>query len=49
MKIALISCTCPVCQIMYEKMKNRDEVLSTTPSGYSSTIKIRYYLRNRYL
>ena len=33
-----------VCNIMYEKMGARDKVLHTTPSGYSSTIKIRYYL-----
>lgn len=34
-----------VCRIMYEKMKQGDELLHTTPSGKSSTIKIRYYLR----
>lgn len=33
-----------VCRIMYEKMKTGDEILHTTPSGSSSTIKIRYYL-----
>jgi hypothetical protein len=32
---------------MYEKMMPGDEVLHTTPSGKSSTIKIRYDLRNR--
>jgi len=36
-----------VCKIMYEKMLPRDEVLHTTPSGMSSTIKIRYNLRDR--
>lgn len=36
-----------VCRIMYDKMIYGDEVLNTTPSGFSSTIKIRYYLRNR--
>jgi len=36
-----------ICRIMYEKMMPGDEVLHTTPSGYSSTIKIRYDLRNR--
>jgi hypothetical protein len=33
-----------VCRIMYEKMIPGDEVLHTTPSGKSSTIKIRYNL-----
>ncbi len=36
-----------VCQIMYEKMQTGDEILHTTPSGKSSTIKIRYRLRGR--
>jgi hypothetical protein len=36
-----------ICRIMYEKMMPGDEVLHTTPSGKSSTIKIRYDLRNR--
>jgi len=36
-----------VCRIMYEKMMPGDEVLHTTPSGKSSTIKIRYYLKQR--
>ncbi|MDK2986613.1 MAG: hypothetical protein PWQ96_2257 [Clostridia bacterium] len=36
-----------VCRIMYEKMMPGDEVLHTTPSGQSSTIKIRYYLKQR--
>ena len=36
-----------VCRIMYEKMSPGDEVLHTTPSGKSSTIKIRYYLEKR--
>ena len=34
-----------VCRIMYEKMKSGDKVLHTTPSGLSSTIKIRYNLK----
>ena len=33
-----------VCLAMYECMQNNDEVLSTTPSGYSTTITIKYYL-----
>jgi hypothetical protein len=33
-----------VCRIMWEKKKAEDKVLSTTPSGKSSTIRIRYYL-----
>jgi hypothetical protein len=33
-----------ICRIMYEKMNTGDQVLKTTPSGMSSTIKIRYYL-----
>lgn len=36
-----------ICRIMYEKMMPGDEVLHTTPSGKSSTIKIRYDLRTR--
>jgi hypothetical protein len=36
-----------VCMIMYEKMLPGDDVIHTTPSGFSSTIKIRYYLKNR--
>lgn len=36
-----------VCGIMYKTMRPGDEILHTTPSGQSSTIKIRYYLRNR--
>lgn len=34
-----------VCRIMYEKMQAGDKVIHTTPSGMSSTIKIRYYLK----
>ena len=34
----------PVCDVMYQKMKEGDEILHTTPSGKSSTIKIRYYV-----
>jgi len=37
----------PVCIVMYEKMNPGDEVLHTTPSGKSSTIRIRYYLGRR--
>ena len=37
----------PVCIVMYEKMISGDEVLRTTPSGKSSTIRIRYYLSRR--
>jgi len=33
-----------VCNVMYQSMGPNDEILHTTPSGYSSTIKIRYYL-----
>ena len=36
-----------VCGIMYKMMLPGDEVLHSTPSGQSSTIKIRYYLLNR--
>lgn len=36
-----------ICRIMYEKIMPGDEILHTTPSGKSSTIKIRYDLRNR--
>ncbi|SFQ05112.1 DUF6884 domain-containing protein [Caldicoprobacter faecalis] len=36
-----------VCSAMYQKMMPGDKVLHTTPSGKSSTIKIRYYLENR--
>ena len=36
-----------VCNAMYKKMIPGDEVLHTTSSGYSSTIKIRYYIKNR--
>lgn len=36
-----------VCRIMYEKMMPGDEILHTTPSGKSSTIKIRYALKIR--
>ncbi len=33
-----------VCRIMYEKKQARDEIMHTTPSGKSSTIKIRYFI-----
>lgn len=36
-----------VCSIMYQKKLPGDEILHTTPSGMSSTIKIRYFLGNR--
>ena len=36
-----------VCSVMYKMMKPGDEILHTTPSGKSSTIKIRYDLRKR--
>lgn len=36
-----------VCTIMFEKKMTGDEVLHTTPSGKSSTIKIRYYVNRR--
>ena len=34
-----------ICGVMYSLMKSGDEILSTTPSGQSSTIKIKYYLK----
>lgn len=34
-----------VCSAMYQVMKSGDEILSTTPSGKSSTIKIKYKLK----
>jgi Nuclease subunit of the excinuclease complex len=33
-----------VCNAMYSKMKSGDKVLKSTPSGYSSTIQIEYFL-----
>ena len=33
-----------VCNVMYKRMGSKDKVIKTTPSGYSSTITIRYYL-----
>jgi hypothetical protein len=33
-----------VCGVMYQMMRPGDEVLHTTPSGKSSTIKIKYHL-----
>lgn len=33
-----------VCHAMYDCKTTKDEVLSTTPSGYSTTITIKYYL-----
>lgn len=34
-----------VCNAMYQSMKTGDEVLFQTKSGYSSTLKIKYYLK----
>ena len=34
----------PVCNAMYQLMGATDVVLHTTPSGYSSTIEIKYFL-----
>jgi hypothetical protein len=36
-----------ICSTMYKEMMPGDIVLHTTASGQSSTIKIRYYLKNR--
>jgi hypothetical protein len=33
-----------ICSAMYKRMGARDKVIKTTPSGFSSTITIRYYL-----
>jgi len=33
-----------VCYAMYDCMTTKDEVLSTTPSGYSTTITIKFFL-----
>ncbi|HUW87683.1 MAG TPA: hypothetical protein VMW30_04815 [Candidatus Paceibacterota bacterium] len=33
-----------VCGVMYSLMKSGDEILHKTPSGQSSTIKIRYQI-----
>lgn len=33
-----------VCNVMYQLMRDGDEIMHTTPSGKSSTIKIKYYL-----
>lgn len=35
-----------ICHAMYDCMKTNDEVLSAPPSGYSTTVKIKYYLNN---
>lgn len=35
-----------VCSAMYQLKKENDDILHTTESGKSSTIKIRYYLKN---
>lgn len=36
-----------VCRAMYQELLPSDRVLHTTPSGQSSTIRIRYYLKSR--
>lgn len=33
-----------ICHAMYDCMENNDEILYKTPSGFSSTLKIKYYL-----
>lgn len=38
------NCMPSVCSAMYQAMNSKDEILNTTPSGKSSTIKIKYYL-----
>lgn len=42
--MGLINSMPSVCNAMYSIMNENDEVLMTTPSGKSSTIKIKYYL-----
>ena len=34
-----------VCNAMKQSMGEKDEIIHSTPSGYSSTIKIKYYLK----
>lgn len=36
-----------VCNAMYSLMKDGDEILEKSPSGYSSTLTIRYALEKR--
>ncbi|MBE6567576.1 MAG: hypothetical protein E7657_02830 [Ruminococcaceae bacterium] len=33
-----------ICRAMYDCMGIRDEVLSAPPSGFSTTVKIKYYI-----
>ena len=33
-----------ICHAMYDCMKTNDEVLSAPPSGYSTTVTIKFYL-----
>ncbi|MBQ4443972.1 MAG: hypothetical protein II896_04860 [Clostridia bacterium] len=33
-----------VCNAMYQMMREGDEILRTTPSGFSTTVTVRYYL-----
>ena len=33
-----------VCNAMYQIMREGDEILRTTPSGFSTTVTVRYYL-----
>ena len=33
------------CEVMYDRMKGRDEVLAAPPKGKGATVKIRYYKR----
>ena len=34
-----------ICSVMYSLMRPGDEILSSTPSGQSSTIKIKYFMK----
>ncbi|MDF2557687.1 MAG: Excinuclease subunit domain protein [Bacillales bacterium] len=43
-KLNLKNCMPTVCAAMYSMMKSNDKVLNTTPSGFSSTIAIKYKL-----
>ncbi len=33
-----------VCTAMYECMGSKDEIISSPPSGFSTTVKVKYYL-----
>ena len=33
-----------ICNAMYQLMSGKDEILHKTPSGFSSTIEVRYFL-----